>query len=79
MVASSFTTMDVGCAGVRVLLTKSELADRETNAFGVTVQAQHEINCSSGENVYTFAQMFPPDVPALVMFITESPIFKFDA
>ena len=50
-VARIFTTMDVGCAGVSVLLTKSELAEREARTFGVTVQAQQEINCSSGENV----------------------------
>jgi hypothetical protein len=40
-----------------VLLTKSELADSETSAFGVTLHAQQEINYSSGENVYTLAQM----------------------
>ena len=57
VLARSFTTMDVGCAGVSVLLTRSELAERETRAFGVTTQEQHDINCSSGENVYTFAQM----------------------
>jgi len=51
VLAMSFTTMDVGCAGVSVLLTRSEFAESETNAFGVTVHEQHEINCSSGENV----------------------------
>jgi hypothetical protein len=51
VLAMSFTTMDVGCAGVSVLLTRSELADSETNAFGVTTHEQQEINCSSGENV----------------------------
>jgi len=43
-------TMEFGTAGVRVLLIKSFLAERETSAFGVTTQEQQEINCSSGEN-----------------------------
>lgn len=75
----SLITMDVGCAGVSVLLTKSLLADRDTRALGVTVQEQHEISCSSGENVYTLAQMLPPVAPELVILIIESPICRFDA
>ena len=50
-VVTIFTTIEVGCAGVNVLLTKSPFADSDTRAFGVTVHEQQEINCSSGENV----------------------------
>jgi hypothetical protein len=50
-VDSTLITIDVGTAGVRVLLIKSLCAERETSAFAVTVQEQHEISCSSGENV----------------------------
>jgi hypothetical protein len=57
--ATIFTTMDVGTPGVSVLLIKSLRAERETNPSGVIGQAQQEINCSSGENVNTFAQMLP--------------------
>jgi hypothetical protein len=56
---TSLITMDVGTAGVRVLLIKSLRAERETSAFGVTGQLQQEIICSSGENVYTFTHMLP--------------------
>ena len=79
VVERSFTTTEVGCAGVSVLLTKSELTDSETSAFGVTVQEQHEISCSSGEKVYALTQMLPPVVPVLVMLMTESPIFRLAA
>ena len=58
--------MDVGTPGVRVLLIKSLRAERETNPSGVTGQAQQEINCSSGEKVYTFTQMLP--------FVTGAPL-----
>ena len=85
--ASNFTTMEVGTPGVRVLLIKSLRAEREMSPSGVTRQVQQEINCSSGENTYTFAQMLPFCVgnatvelaPVLVMFTTESPIARFDA
>ena len=90
-VASSFTTMDVGTAGVNVLLIRSLRADRFTNPFGVTGQEQQEIICSSGENAYTFTQIAPvvaadvpaanpaPRAPVLLMLITESPMFRLDA
>jgi hypothetical protein len=77
-VASSFTTMEVGCVGVSVLLTKSALTDSETSPFGVTGHEQHETNCSSGENAYTFTQRFPV-VPAFVMLRTESPLSRLAA
>src|ERR1019366_9702105 len=64
--ASSLITMDVGTPGVRVLLIKSLRAERETRPSGVTGQAQQEINCSSGEKVYTFTQMLP--------FVTAAPL-----
>jgi hypothetical protein len=51
--------MDVGTPGVRVLLIKSLRAESETKPSGVIGQEQQEISCSSGENVYTFMQMFP--------------------
>ena len=57
--ANSLITIDVGTPGVRVLLIKSLRAEREISAFGVTRQEQQEINCSSGENVYTFTQRLP--------------------
>src|SRR5450631_2685495 len=85
--ATSLTTMDVGTPGVRVLLIKSLRAERETSAFGVTRQEQQDINCSSGENVYTFAHRLPfwvgneteEPAPVLVMLTTESPMARFDA
>ena len=89
--AYSLITIDVGTAGVSVLLIKSLLADSETSPFGVTGQEQHEIICSSGEKAYTFAQMAPvvlalvpaakpaPLAPLFVMLITESPTFRFEA
>jgi hypothetical protein len=49
--ASTFTTTELGTAGVSVLLMRSFLTESETSAFGVTVQEQQETNCSSGENV----------------------------
>ena len=48
-VATSFTTTEVGTAGVSVLLVKSLLTDSDTSPFGVTGQEQHDTNCSSGE------------------------------
>src|SRR5579871_1782598 len=56
MLASSLTTTEFGMAGVRVLLIRSFFTESDTNPFGVTRQAQQEISCSSGENVYTFTQ-----------------------
>jgi hypothetical protein len=50
-VATSLITIDVGTAGVRVLLIKSVRAEREASAFGVTGHEQQEINCSSCESV----------------------------
>jgi len=41
-----------------VLLIKSAFTESDSNAFGVIGQEQHEIICSSGENVYTLAQIF---------------------
>ena len=84
--ASSFTTTPVGTAGVKVLLIKSLRAESETNPSGVIGQVQQETNCSSGENVYTFAQMLPfwvgnaavEEVPALVTLTTESPTLKLE-
>jgi len=89
--ATSLTTTEVGLTPVRVLLIRSLSTDRETSAFGVTRQEQQEINCSSGENVYTFAQIFPmgapnpgpfrgaPLRPLFVMLITESPWSRLEA
>jgi hypothetical protein len=65
-------------------------ADKETKPFGVTGHEQHEINCSSGENIYTFAQIAPvilaelpdcseaPRAPSFVMLMTESPRLRFE-
>jgi len=90
-VASSFTTTDVGTAGVNVLLIKSFRTERETKPFGVTGQEQQETNCSSSENAYTFAQMEPvrlavvpdwfaaPRAPVFEILMTESPTFRFEA
>lgn len=90
-VARSLITTEFGRTPVSVLLIKSFCAESETSPFGVTRQEQHEINCSSGEKVYTFAQMLPaappipgpkglaPFAPVFVMFTTESPACKFDA
>ena len=72
-------TIEFGTAGVSVLLIKSLRADSETRPLGVTVQAQQEMSCSSGENVYTFTQMLPPVVPVFVMLTTESPEPRFAA
>jgi len=73
-VPSSLITMDVGTAGVRVLLIKSLRAERETRAFGVTGQEQHDIICSSGENAYTFTHMFP--VVTGAAFLGATPLSK---
>ena len=90
-VASNLITIDVGTAGVSVLLIRSFFADSDTSPFGVTGHEQHEINCSSGEKVYTFAQIAPvvladvpdakpaPRAPLLVMLTTESPMLRFEA
>src|SRR2546422_7673202 len=87
-VESSFTTIEFGRTPVSVLLTRSLLAERDTSPLGVIRQEQQEINCSSGENAYTFTQMLPTDppnpgpfsdaplAPVLVMFITESPLVR---
>lgn len=89
-VASSFTTIDVGTAGVNVLLIRSCRALNDTNPFGVTGHEQHAIICSSGEKAYTFAQIAPvvvaevpaanpaPRAPVFVRLITESPRFRCD-
>src|SRR5579872_4340012 len=79
--------MDVGTPGVRVSLIKSLRAESESSPSGVTGQLQQEISCSSGENVYTFKQMFPfcvgnavvELVPVSVTLTTESPMGKLDA
>ena len=57
--ASSLITIDVGTAGVSVLLIRSCCADSDRKPFGVTGQEQQAIICSSGENAYTFAQIDP--------------------
>src|SRR5262249_27094556 len=44
-VASSFITTEFGRAGVNVLLTRSPFTERDTSAFGVTLQEQHETSC----------------------------------
>ena len=84
-------TIEVGTAGVNVLLIRSCRADKETRPFGVTGHEQQEINCSSGENAYTFTQRAPvvealvpaakpaPRKPEFVMLITESPTARLDA
>src|SRR5438552_3569633 len=46
-VARILMTIEVGTAGVSVLLIRSLFADRETSPLGVTGQEQHEIICSS--------------------------------
>src|SRR5579863_4455330 len=79
LVASSFTTTDVGRAGVKVLLIRSRFTPRLTSAFGVTLQEQQDTSCSSGENAYTFTQMLPPVAPVLVMLITDSPAARLAA
>jgi len=79
--ATSLTTIEVGTPGVSVLLIMSLRAESDMSAFGVTLQEQQEINCSSGENVYTFAHRLPFCVgkvsvelsPVLVRLITASP------
>src|SRR5207302_5944870 len=66
---------------VSVLLIKSLRADREFSPFGVTGQAQQEINSSAGSNVYTLTQMRPAgskpfNVPAFVRLTYESPLSR---
>jgi hypothetical protein len=39
------------------------LTERSTRPLGVIRQEQQDINCSSGENAYTFTQMFPTAPP----------------
>ncbi len=63
-------------AGVSGLLTNDFSTDKEIKAFGVTVQVQHEINSSAGSKVYKLAQRVCPLAPLLVMFTSESPMFK---
>src|SRR5262249_23704259 len=69
---TSLTTIELGTAGVNVLVATSLRADNETKAFGVTTQQQQEISCSSGENPYTATLMLPPEAPLFVMLITPS-------
>jgi len=76
LVDTNFTTIEFGTAGVSVLLIKSVLAESDTRAFGVTVHEQHEISCSSGENVYTLTQMLPPEAPLFEILNTESPTLR---
>src|SRR5262249_30538004 len=64
---TSLTTIELGTAGVNVLVATSLRADNETKAFGVTTQQQQEINCSSGENPYTATLRLPPLAPLFVM------------
>src|ERR1700731_5408690 len=76
---SSLTVTDVGTPGVSVLPIKSLRADSEASPFGVTPQAQHEINSSAGSNVYTLTQSRPAgsnpfNVPAFVTLTYESPL-----
>src|SRR5579864_6655304 len=90
-VDTSLTTTELGRTPVKVLLTRSLFTDKETRPFGVTRQEQQETSCSSGENAYTFTQMFPaappnpgpnreaPLAPLFVMLITESPLVRFAA
>src|SRR5271165_374443 len=90
-VETSFTTTELGRTPVKVLLTRSLFTDKETKPFGVTRQEQQETSCSSGENAYTFTQMFPaappnpgpnreaPLAPLFVMLITESPLVRLAA
>jgi len=84
--ARSLMTMDVGTAGVSVLLMRSALADSDTSPLGVTGHEQQEMSCSSGENVYTFTHRAPvvdalvpdakpaPRAPELVILTTESAV-----
>lgn len=90
-VLTNFTTTEFGFTPVSVLLITSSFTDKETNPLGVIRQEQQEINCSSGENPYTFTHMFPiaaakpgpvseaPLAPLLVKLITESPEVKLAA
>ena len=48
LIATSLTTTDVGTTFVRVLLVRSRLTPRLATEFGVMVQVQQEISCSSG-------------------------------
>jgi len=89
--ARSLMTMEFGTAGVRVLLIRSVFAESETSPLGVTGHEQQEINCSSGENVYTLAHKAPvvdalvpdarpaPRAPEFVILTTESPMLRLDA
>src|ERR1039458_9665678 len=62
-VESTFTTTEDGTTPVRVLIVRSRLTPNSTTPFGVMRQEQQEMSCSSGENAYTFAQMFPAAPP----------------
>ncbi len=44
--AINLMTIEVGTAGVRLLLIKSDLAERELSPFGVTKQEQQPISSS---------------------------------
>src|ERR1022692_3820253 len=82
--ARSLMTIEFGIAGVSVLRIKSFLAERETSAFGVTLQEQQATMVSFGSNTYTFVQILPPasvlpSVPELLILTNESPMFRLDA
>ena len=71
-------------AGVSGLLVSEPRTEIDCSPFGVTLQVQQETSSSAGSNVYTLAQRFwltPPGAvaPVLVIFITESPMFRFEA
>jgi hypothetical protein len=81
--ASSVTVIEFGFSGVSVWTPAimSFVTESDANPFGVMRQEQQEINSSFASNAYTLAQMEPvvsepPCVPAFVMSITESPIFR---
>ena len=90
-VLTSFIITEFGVTPVSVFLVRSFFTDRETSPLGVTKQEQHDTNCSSAENAYTFTQRFPtalpnpgpfndaPFAPVLVMSTTESPMLRLAA
>src|ERR1022692_2801549 len=87
--ASRAIVRDAGTAGVRLLLIKSEMTERELSPSGVTKEAQHPISSSCGSKTYAFTQIFPnvpgiapkdpPSAPVLEIFTTESPMLRFAA
>src|SRR5690348_11600366 len=58
-VATILITMDVGTAGVRVLLIKSFTAEYDLIPSWGTGQAQHASICPDESWTYTFAQIGP--------------------